>query len=61
MIKQEYKEAHDKDLEMYDRSILSHEDDRVDSMKDYEFSIMRRDDDYQDTYDEPCIGHFNDY
>lgn len=63
MIKQEYKEAQERDEVLYDKSILSHGDDKTDSMKDYEFSIMHRDEDdsrsNMDDY-EWHIGHFND-
>ena len=61
MHKSEWIEERDRDYEMYDRSILSHDDDRTDSMKDYEFSIMHRDDDedYKDSFNEG-LYHFLD-
>ena len=61
MHKSERLEERDRDYEMYDRSILSHDDDRTDSMKDYEFSIMYRDDDedYKDSFNEG-LYHFLD-
>ena len=36
MLNEEYREAHERDMELYDKSILSHDDDRTDSMKDYD-------------------------
>ena len=62
MKKSEYIEEHNKDLERYDKSILSHEDDENDSMKDYEFSISQHNDESyygSDDWYEP-IGHFKD-
>ena len=32
MLKEEYREAHERDMELYDKSILSHDDDRTDSV-----------------------------
>ena len=45
MIKQEYKEAQERDEALYDKSILSHDDNKTGSMKYYEFSIMHRNED----------------
>lgn len=69
MLKEEYREAHERDMELYDKSILSHDDDRTDSIKDYEFSISHHRD-YDDDEDnnssqsmddyEWHIGHFED-
>lgn len=62
MKKTEWLEEHKKDLELYDKSILLHDDDKHDSMKDYEFSISHHDDESycgSDNWYEP-IGHFND-
>lgn len=60
-MKREYKEARELDEKLYDKSILSHDDDETDSMKNYEFSIMHHDDDYANNNDyEWHIGHFSD-
>lgn len=61
MGKSEWIEEQYRDYEMYDRSILSHKEDRVDSMKDYEFSLMHREDDedYKDKFNEG-LHHFSD-
>ena len=61
MKKTEWIEEHKKEIENYDKSMLSHDDD-TDSMKDYEFSILHHDDDCQmnsDDWYEP-MGHFKD-
>ena len=68
MVKAEYTEAHERDMELYDKSILSHDDDRTDSMKDYEFSILHHlDYDDEDNNSSQSmddyewhIGHFED-
>ena len=66
MLKEEYRESYERDMELYDKSILLHDDDKVDSMKDCEFSISHYrdyDDDNRsqsmDDY-EWHIGHFED-
>lgn len=62
MKKTEWLEEYEKDLEKYDKSILSHEDDKNDLMKNYEFSILHHDDEsYYGSNDlyEP-IKHFSD-
>ena len=64
MKKREWIESYEEEQERYGKSILSHDDDQSDSMKDYEFSLMHRDDDdsmYSNLYDGPAIGGFGDY
>lgn len=62
MKKTEWLEEYEKDLEKYDKSILSHEDNKNDPMKTYEFSILHHNDEsYCESNDwyEP-IKHFSD-
>lgn len=61
MKKTELVEEHNKDLENYGKSILSH-DEEHNSMKDYEFSISHHEDESyceRDDWYEP-MGHFKD-
>lgn len=62
MKKTEWIEEHNKDLENYDKSILSHEDDYDNFMRNYEFSITNHDDKSyygrDDWYE--SMGRFND-
>ena len=68
MLKEEYREANERDMELYDKSILSHDDDKTDSIKDYESSILHhRDYDDEDNNHSQSmddyewhIGHFKD-
>jgi hypothetical protein len=63
MKKREWLESYEEEQNRYDKSILSHDDEKTDSMKDYEFSLNSREDDdyYKDLYDSPAIGGFSDY
>lgn len=69
MLKEEHREAHERDMELYDKSVLSHDDGVAGGVKDYEFSISHHRD-YDDDEDnnrsqsmddyEWHIGHFED-
>lgn len=61
MRKGEWIEQEREEERLYDKSLLYHEDEEHDSMKDYEFSICHRDDDeYYYNYDDSGIHHFEE-
>ena len=65
MTKQEYREAEQRFEKTYDKSLLSHDDEEYDSLREYEFSILRHEDEYEyggydDSYEGASVGHFNE-